>query len=189
MKKRTVLLIVLACMIVCGIFVFEKQTSFLNKLTKNDIVLDGELVFRREDGVSSYHITEIHEGNDYSIQHPDTTYLKQDGQFYIDTGDGPEVIADSITTESEIVEMFGRKSVLGGHDFSDLKLKEKYSTTIPSLLNEDEISCVCEEYLVSNEEADDNTDAVLKIYYVEKEPYAIQAREDNRFMYYITSWE
>lgn len=179
----------LGCIICIFAFTFNKQTLFLNKLSTNDIVLEGELVFRKEDGMTSYYIIEIHEGSNYCIQYPEVTYIKRDGQFYIDRGNGPELITDSMATESEVVEMFGRCSMLGGYDFPSLKLESKYPTTILALLDGTEINCVCEEYIPHTLENVDNTDAVLKIYYVKKEPYAIQAREDNRFMYYITSWK
>ncbi len=135
----------LICMLVALLYSSEQHT-FVETLSKGDIMVEGELVFRGSNKVTVSHVRKEIGRDEWLIEYPDKSFLKRGGQFYIDDGRGNEKIDISINGVREIEEMFDRVSAFSGFAPSELEFISRYSAKIPELSSENQVECICEEY-------------------------------------------
>ncbi|BAL00335.1 hypothetical protein OBV_31360 [Oscillibacter valericigenes Sjm18-20] len=109
-----------------------------------------------------------------------------DGQYFIDDGKGRVLVSELEEEMHQIEEMFARVSVLSNYNFSNLEYSKSFSTDIPEISSGETISCICEEYIVKDLEKD--AEKTVRIYFNNDKLYAIQAREDLRFIFYVTNF-
>ena len=151
-----------------------------------NFLFEGDSVFYGEEKTSICHVVEQHNGEDYRIKRQNKTYIKEGNQYYMDEGKGQGVIAVPASEElAQIEEMFNRHSEISNYKFSDLCLDLQYSTEVPGLEG-DLMKCQCLEYRVKRDL--EESLPPLKIYFFGEKLYAIQSRGDERFLFYVESW-
>lgn len=164
----------------------EAVELFRDTFESGDFILEGESVFYGEKKTAICHVVERHNGEDYRIERLNKTYIKEDNQYYIDEGEGQGISAVPATEEmAQIEEMFNRKSEIANYGFSDLYLDSQYSTEVSSLAGE-KIACVCQEYHVRHDL--EESSPPLKVYFCGDDLYAMQSRNDERFIFYVEAW-
>ena len=103
-----------------------------------------------------------------------------DGQYYIEDevhGYTPVSVPDAELYQIE--EMYARASVLSNYNFSNAEFLSSFSVEIPALLTGEPIVCNCEEYELAD------VDIPIRMYFFDGELYAIQAKDDPRFLFYV----
>lgn len=158
---------------------------FRDTFESGDFFLEGESVFYGEEKVSSCHVVEHHNGENYRIERLDKTYIKEENQYFIDEGQGFYTVSATVEEMAGIEEMFNRKSEILNYRFSELDLVAQYSTKIIDLAGK-KIECLCQEYHLRGEVAEDLPP--LKVYFFGNDLYAIQSRDDERFIFYVETW-
>lgn len=163
-----------------------RQQPFVESVSNGEIAVEGVLVFKGAKDSTISHVSEKHNKDGVLIEYPNRSYSKCAGHYYIDNGKGNEEIDISINGLHEIEEMFYRVSVFSDYVQNDLQFVTRYKTKIPEPTSTNEVACICEEYRkIGNKKSDEET---LRIYYIDKEVYAVRARIDDRFTFYLTEW-
>ena len=184
-KKAFVGVVLIICLLVIARYSSGQQT-FIESVSDGEILVEGVLVFRGTKEATISHVYEKHDKDTVIIEYPNRSYSKCAGHYYVDNGEGMEEIDISTYGLQEIEEMFCRMSVLSDYVQSNLKVVTRYKTRIPEPFSTNEVECICEEYRkIGNKKAGEET---LRIYYIDEEVFAIRARIDDRFTFYLTEW-
>lgn len=194
MSKSTYKKIAVGCITVIAVtiailLIFNLPNSgtklFRDAFESGNFFFEGESVFYGEDKVSTCHVVERHDGENYRIERLNKTYIKENNQYFIDEGQGISAVFATEEEMAGIEEMFNRKSEISNYRFSELDLDSQYLTEVLNLAGE-KIGCVCQEYHLRG----DLTESFppLKVYFLDNDLYAIQSRDDERFIFYVEAW-
>lgn len=181
------LLAILTIILVTGIVLLatlshHKGEWYIRAFAKNEFFLDGELCFFSDSKGKLWqdHVTESHfDGNcmiDYSKRH----FSCIDGQYFIKDNDGNTII--STNELNEIGEIFTRASVISHYDYSNFNYSSKGSEEIISLSTETPVELDYEDYILEPEAIS------VRLYFANNQLYAIRAKEDPRFIFYVLSF-
>lgn len=161
---------------------FFENKSPIEKLESGSFTIKGESVFFGEEKTSCCPVEEVHDGDNYYIDRMNRTYIKEDNQYYIDNGDGKTAVYELPEDLAGIEEMFDRKSEISNLSFSsDCVRSCEYPSNIPTITGE-KIDCICVEYQTIKEDM-----PPIRLYLLNGELYAIQSRDDDRFIFYVES--
>lgn len=160
----------------------------VRKFESGNFVLEGESVFFGTDKVSHCHVIEQHSGNSCDIDRMEKRYVRDGNLYYIDEGDGKVLVDFPPEDETGIEEMFARKSELSAYCFSErnLVMIQQGFTDLPTIDGRF-VRCFFQEYHLKNRE--NEKVPPLKLYFLEDKLYAIQSRDDERFVFYVERLE
>lgn len=159
-----------------------KSEPILRTIQHNACSLEGQLAFLGESGVRYQPVAEHRDGTNVQIEYAKANYYIVDGQYYVDMGDGPVPIPTPEEELPVVQEMFQRASVLPSYDVSELTFRSSYATLLPDLETGELVWCQAEEY------EREGTEWILRMYFRSDELYAIQCKEDRRYIYYVSSF-
>lgn len=172
-------------LIVLAVLVFPKHqsTPYLRAFAEDEFSLEGELVLWGSKETTRNHVLEYHSGTDYGIEYPARSYFFIDGQYYLEDAEhGLTPVSVPVEEMDQIVEMFDRASVLSNYDFSGAKYLSGSSIEIPESSTGELLLCDCEEYQLADQQH------TVRMYFHSGSLYAIQAKEDSHFLFYVSSF-
>lgn len=129
--------------------------------------------------LTSAHFTsviEYQDGSDYGIKYPDRSYFASGSQYYIEDENGKHI---PVTEKEKLVSIYSTASMFYNHDFSKLKFCCEGCDVIKNIETARRMFCHYEEYRF------EDTADTLRLYFHKGELYAIQARDDAQYIYYV----
>lgn len=181
------LLAILTIIFIAGIALLatlphHKGEWYIRAFAKNEFFLDGELCFFSDSKGKLWqeHVTESHFDGNCMIDYPKRHFSCIDGQYFIKDSNGNTMF--STNELNEIDEIFTRASIISHYDYSNFNYSGKGSEEIILLSTGTPMELDYEDYILEPEAIS------IRLYYANNQLYAIRAKEDPRFIFYVLSF-